>query len=177
MTQQCKATILQLKKKQTCLPKWLYCFCIPTSKGYKIIGPKKHLSITSNPSLSVTMICCHREKPQWTKLKYKNKIRILYFFSSVQSLSHVQLFGTPWIAASQASLSITNSQSSLTINFSTKVAVLCLVTQSCPTLCDSMDCSLPGSSIYGILQARILEWVPISFSRGSSRLRDRTHDS
>ena len=36
------------------------------------------------------------------------------------------------------------------------------VTQSCPTLCDSMDCSLPGSSIHGILQARILEWVAIS---------------
>ena len=42
------------------------------------------------------------------------------------------------------------------------------VTQLCPTLCDPMDCSPPGSSIHGILQARILEWVAISFSRGSS---------
>ena len=41
------------------------------------------------------------------------------------------------------------------------------VTQSCPTFCDSMDCSLPGSSLHGILQARVLEWVAISFSRGS----------
>ena len=48
------------------------------------------------------------------------------------------------------------------------------VTQSCPTLCDPMDCSLPGFSIHGILQARILGWVTISFSRGSSRPRDRT---
>ena len=48
------------------------------------------------------------------------------------------------------------------------------VTQSCPTLCDPMDCSLPGSSIHGILQARVLEWVTISFSRGSSRPRDWT---
>ena len=48
------------------------------------------------------------------------------------------------------------------------------VAQSCPTLCDPMDCSLPGSSIHGIFQARILEWVAISFSRGSSRPRDRT---
>ena len=48
------------------------------------------------------------------------------------------------------------------------------VAQSCPTLCDPMDCSLPGFSIHGILQARILEWVTISFSRGSSRPRDRT---
>ena len=51
------------------------------------------------------------------------------------------------------------------------------VAQSCPTLCDSVDCSLPGSSIQGILQARILEWVAISFSRGSSRPRDRTQVS
>ena len=46
------------------------------------------------------------------------------------------------------------------------------VTRSCPTLCDSVDCSPPGSSIHGILQARILEWVAISFSRGSSWPRD-----
>ena len=43
------------------------------------------------------------------------------------------------------------------------------VAQSCPTLCDPVDCSPPGSYIHGILQARILEWVAISFSRGSSR--------
>ena len=42
------------------------------------------------------------------------------------------------------------------------------VPQSCPTLCDPMDCSLLGSSVHGIFQARILEWVAISFSRGSS---------
>ena len=41
-----------------------------------------------------------------------------------------------------------------------------LVAQSCPTLRDPMDCSPPGSSVHGILQARILKWVPISFSRG-----------
>ena len=43
------------------------------------------------------------------------------------------------------------------------------LTQSCPTLCNSMDCSLPGSSIHGIFCSRILEWVVISFSRGSSQ--------
>ena len=46
--------------------------------------------------------------------------------------------------------------------------------QSCPTLGDPTDCSLPGSSDHGISQARILEWVAISSSRGSSRLRDQT---
>ena len=49
--------------------------------------------------------------------------------------------------------------------------------QSCPTLCDPLDCSSPGSSVHGISQARILEWVAIPYSRGSSRPRDRTHVS
>ena len=44
----------------------------------------------------------------------------------------------------------------------------CMHTQSFPTLCNPMDCSLPGCSVYGIFQARILEWVANSFSRGSS---------
>ena len=42
------------------------------------------------------------------------------------------------------------------------------VAQSCPTLCNTMDCSLPGSSIHGIFQARVQEWVAIFFSRGFS---------
>ena len=46
--------------------------------------------------------------------------------------------------------------------------------QSCLTVCNSMDCSLPSSSVHRILQARILEWVTIPFSRGSSQPRDRT---
>ena len=52
--------------------------------------------------------------------------------------------------------------------------MLVLVAQSCPTLCDPMDCSPPGSSVHEIFQARILEWVAISFSRGSSQPRDWT---
>ena len=51
------------------------------------------------------------------------------------------------------------------------------VAQSCPTLCDPVDCSPPGSSVHGILQVRILEWVTISFSRGSSQPRDQTQVS
>ena len=46
--------------------------------------------------------------------------------------------------------------------------------QSCPTLCNPMDCSLQGSSVQGILQARILRWVAISASKGSSQPRDQT---
>ena len=47
------------------------------------------------------------------------------------------------------------------------------VTQSCPTLCHTMDCSLPGSTVHGILQARILEWVAVPFSRGSPQAMDQ----
>ena len=52
--------------------------------------------------------------------------------------------------------------------------VLCLVAQLCPTLCNPLDSSLPGSSFHCIPQARICEWVALSFSRGSSRPRGRT---
>ena len=53
-------------------------------------------------------------------------------------------------------------------------AVCVLVAQSCLTLCDPIDYSLPGSSVHEILQARILEWIAIPFSRGSPRPRDQT---
>ena len=52
-----------------------------------------------------------------------------------------------------------------------------LVAQSCPTLCDPMDCSSPGSPVHGISQARILEWVAMPSSRGSSQPRGRTQVS
>ena len=58
-----------------------------------------------------------------------------------------------------------------------EVQVKVLVTQLCPTLYNPVDCSSPGFSVHGILQARILEWVAISFSRGSSQPRDRTQIS
>ena len=51
------------------------------------------------------------------------------------------------------------------------------IAQSCPTLCNPLDCSLSGSSVHGIFQARVLEWIAISFSRGSSRPRNRTRVS
>ena len=51
-------------------------------------------------------------------------------------------------------------------------SAVCSVPQSCPTLCNPMDCRLPGSSVHGILQARIPEWVAMPSSRGSSQPRD-----
>ena len=54
---------------------------------------------------------------------------------------------------------------------------MCSVAQLCPVLCDPMDCSLPGSSVHEIVQARIMEWFPISYSRGSPQPQDWTHIS
>ena len=59
----------------------------------------------------------------------------------------------------------------------TCISLLCVCTQSDPTLCSPLDYTLPGSSVPGILQARILEWVAISSCRGSSRPRDCTRVS
>ena len=54
---------------------------------------------------------------------------------------------------------------------------VCVCAQSCLTLCNTMDCGPPGSSVHGTLQAITLEWVAISYSRGSSQPRDWTHFS
>ena len=159
--------------------------------------------------------------------------------SSVQLLSHVRLFATPWTATRPASLSITNSQSlfklrsiqlvmpsnhlilyhpllllpsvfpskrvfsdesvlrirwpkywsfSFSISPSNEYSGLISFrmnwldllagqesSQSCLTFCNPIDCCLPGTSVHGIFQARVLEWVAISFSRGYFRPRDQTH--
>ena len=57
------------------------------------------------------------------------------------------------------------------------ICVCVKVTQSCPTLYNPVGCNLPGFSVHGILQARILEWVAIPFSRGFSQFRDWTQVS
>ena len=87
--------------------------------------------------------------------------------SPVQSLSCVQLFATPWAIAHQAPLSMGFSRQEYWsgLPFPSPVHESeSAVTQSCPTLHDPMDCSLPGSSVHGISQARVLEWVAITFS-------------
>ena len=65
----------------------------------------------------------------------------------------------------------------ISVDFLLPCMMLCVCAQSCPTLCDPMDCSLPGSSVHGISQARTLEWVAIPFSRGPSWSRDQTQVS
>ena len=63
------------------------------------------------------------------------------------------------------------------MSYSICLLCMCSLAQLCPTLCDPMDCSPPGSSVHGILQARILEWVALPFSRGFSQPRDQAHIS
>ena len=80
-------------------------------------------------------------------------------------ISRVRLCATPWTAAHQAPLSLGFSRQEhwSGLPFPSPVCES-EVAQSCPTLRDPMDCSLPGPSVHGISQARELEWVAISFS-------------
>ena len=84
---------------------------------------------------------------------------------SVQSLSHVWFFETPWTVAHQAPLSMSILKARILgwVAMHAAAAAAKLL-QSCLTLCDPIDSSPPGSPVPGILQARTLEWVAISFS-------------
>ena len=64
-----------------------------------------------------------------------------------------------------------------TVEFYPVIVCVCSVAQSCPNLCNPMDCNPPGSSVHGIFEARILEWVAMASSRGCSQPRDQTHTS
>ena len=101
--------------------------------------------------------------------------------SECEAAQSCRLLATPWTAVCQAPPSMGFSRqeywsglplpSPLYIFSSVQFRS---VAQLCPTLCDPMDCRLPGSSVHGIFQARILEWGAISFFRGSARPKDRT---
>ena len=85
-----------------------------------------------------------------------------------------------WPASGRFHLRLSNLSKlhlSLLLPMSSVCARVCSDGLSCPTLCNPTDYAPPGSSIHGISQARILEWVVISFSRGSSQTRDQTQVS
>ena len=110
-----------------------------------------------------------------------SKAHTLAWRLNVCVLSSVRLYETPWTVASQAPLSLGFSRqehwSGLPFPSPMHAYMHAKSLQLCPTLCDPMDSSPPGSSDHRILQARILEWIAISFSRGSSWPRDCTHIS
>ena len=86
---------------------------------------------------------------------------VLFFSTSVFPQENVGSTGAGPLCGNHSSLQYTEGAA--------HDAVLCLAAQSCPTLCESMDCSPPGSSAHKSLQERILEWVAMPSSRGSSQ--------
>ena len=81
----------------------------------------------------------------------------------------------PFVFAMLAAWFVSSFSSRSCCSFTNTYPTVCvLVTQSCPTLCDPIDCSPPNSSVHVSFQARILEWVAILFSRGSSWPMDQT---
>ena len=89
---------------------------------------------------------------------------------------------TVWISLQSKGLSAVGNLESenpyvLSVTIMIENGCCCFFFRLCPTLCDPLDSSPPGSSVHGISQAIILEWVTISFSRGSSWPKDQTHDS
>ena len=89
---------------------------------------------------------------------------------SFSSILHLNIFLTLIVVY------VSCSQDEVEKSFAKTVLIRASV-QSCPALCDPMDCSPPGSSVHGILQARRLEWVAMPFSRASSQPRDGTQGS
>ena len=98
------------------------------------------------------------------------------FYCAAKCISYTYTY----ISSFLAEFPVLYSKFSLVIYFIFVCVCVCVracthvLTQSLLTLCDSMDCIMHGSSVYGLLQARILEWFAISFSRGSSLPRDHT---
>ena len=99
--------------------------------------------------------------PKSCREKQRPELHLNFAFS----VFTVSLFPTVWWESADESVIVS------------EMKVKVLVAQSCLTLCDPMDCSSPGFSIYGIFQARILEWVVIPFSRGSAQHRNQTQVS
>ena len=101
-------------------------------------------------------------------------------FSGLGTLFLLWKWRSPTLSHKIVHQSITHARwflSSFPVNSGFTSSCVCMHAQLCPTVCDPMDCRTPGSSVYGMLQARILEWVAIPFSRGSSWPRDSTRVS
>ena len=134
-------------------------------------GPKSH----------VLQLRAHRRQCNQDPCCQKKKKKIKKRLSPYSHVSHSPVgchrSKTKWHTSSP--WGFTNSTPSPAENppVTPQCVSACSVTQSRQTLCSPMNCSQPGSSVHGVLQARILEWVAIPFSRGSSQSRVRTQDS
>ena len=108
-----------------------------------------------------------KKKLAWKKVVAFGWIWTLYFWTAHQRYS--------WVGLRQASLFPTRALILVLNPSSASLWVCAQLLQSCLTLCSPMDCSPLGSSVHGILQARILEWVATPSFIGSSQPRDQTH--
>ena len=101
----------------------------------------------------------------------------VFYFSGIELHELFVIFETNSFSVALFPIIFSHSESCLFTRFvfSKHICALCLVAHSCLPLCEPMDCSPPGSSVHGVFQARILEWVAIPFSRGSSWPRDLLH--
>ena len=135
------------------LSPWVYSNSSPLSQWYH---PSHPLSFPSPPAFNLSQ---HQGIFQWVGSSHQEvkvlELQLQHHSSKKPDSSLLSLFML-------SLLCYINS-----IHFS--------VAQSCPILCDPMDCSLPDSSVHGIFRVRLLEWVAISFSRGASPSRDWTH--
>ena len=133
--------------------------------------PKAHLTSHSRMSGSSLVITPSWLSGSWRSFLYSSSMysyHLLISSDSVRSITISVLYCVH--LCMKCSLGISNFLEEAS-------AAAAKLLQSCPTLCNSMDCSLSSSFIHGFFKARVLEWVAISFSRGSSRPRDRTRVS
>ena len=139
--------------------------------GERSTHRKIHSSLFAFPSLSSTLILSRSKVNSSLGFLHSNLASLVLEHVRVSSFvlaPYPSIFSSKYCALLEKISGRQKKKSHLPYSRVSEIA------QSCPALCDPMDCSLPGSSIHGIFQARILEWVAISFSRGSSRPRDQT---
>ena len=148
----------------------------PQTAGWRL------LTLSHRRTCSHSLLCS-LSKPAGVNLGLLNEGAPVIFFLPLSPFLPFCLNATPSLSLTQAELphqlweNHAWNQGTAPTTTATKLLPLCcsccLVTKSCATLCNPVDCCLPGSSVHGILQARILEWVSIPFSRASSPPRDR----
>ena len=165
-----------------------------SNPGFMLPGPGHHLSLMSRTSYltptSLSFLTCKMgpklgPNPRgwlWelSEIWLFKKLLLLFGERNGKPLQYSCLRGAWWATWSMGSQRVGRdwaTNTTTTINFIITACCCVLSHFSCVWLCNSMDCSPPGSSIPDILQARILEWVAMASSRGSSSPRDQTHVS
>ena len=148
----------------SCLQTWAQIFCLK-------------LAVDSCVSSNCQLCICHRRRQRALWMRWGLCLYGRAQLARLQELTSDMYLGIKWHTHLSASWSLQEDHSGI-FNFAFLKILLVRVhaksLQSCPTLCDPMDCSPPDSSVHGILQARILEWVTVPSSRGSSQPKDQT---